>query len=567
MLRVTFEPRHLPVRAWVSLPVREGRIAACSTVQTQACRCIAVARPGLSRNCAAAHVFAFVALVIATIIGCAPMARAQTTGPTVRTTLGTVVGTEGAVRSWKGIPFARPPVGELRWKPPQPAIPWKGARDARRFGNDCMQSPWILSSGQSVSEDCLTLNVWAPRRSGGRRLPVLVFIYGGAYLGGTGGYAFYNGERLAADGAVVVNFHYRVGVFGFLAHPLLTAESPVHASGNYGLLDQIAALKWIRANIAAFGGDPRRVTVFGESAGAVSIACLMASPLAAGLFDGAILQSPVLPTLVTLGEGEAAGTRLGRDLVALRAMNAGELLMYNPDFFAPTPHRIMTASFPAPILDGYSLPVQPRQAFISGPVHAVPTIVGVMADEGRNVVSDEMPVTLASYREWLEVTFGSRAAEFARLYPASDDQTARQALALASGQGAFDESARTIARGVAAHQRRTYSYLFSRSLQGLPPAATHSEDLWYVFGTLDQPGFTRRPAANQDDWALSARIRAAWIRFARTGDPNGAGLPSWPAYDGTDPYLEFGDVIRPGVGRHTQELDAFTRFLADPRAP
>ena len=480
----------------------------------------------------------------------------------VRTALGAVAGVDGAIQYWKGIPYAAPPVGALRWRPPQPAKPWVGVRDATQFGNDCMQSPWIVTSGRPVSEDCLTVNVWAAKNRGAIARPVLVFIYGGALLGGTSAYAIYDGSRLAADGAVVVSLNYRVGIFGFLAHPLLTAESPVHASGNYGLLDQIAALQWVKRNIRAFGGDPRRVTVFGESAGAVSIAMLMTSPLARGLFDRAILESPVVPVLPTLGAAEAAGARVGPDLTVLRATSAEDLLKSNGRFYPASPGSLLTAFFPAPNLDGHTLILQPRSAFATGRVLPVPTIVGVNEEEGRNFVPADAPITLASYRAWVEGRFGARAAQVEALYPANDDTTARQALALVSGEGTFDEAARLVARGSALVQRKTYLYRFTRTPRGAPPAATHSEELAYVFGNLAEH-FTTRPEPDEADRALSAAVRAAWVRFAATGDPNGVGLPTWPAYDArVDPYLEWGTTIRVASRRRTQQLDAIAEHFA-----
>ncbi|HYL69856.1 MAG TPA: carboxylesterase family protein, partial [Candidatus Dormibacteraeota bacterium] len=228
-------------------------------------------------------------------------------GAVVRTSAGSIVGTEGAVRVFRGIPYAMPPLGVLRWRAPQPVKPWTGLRDASHFSDDCMQVPYVIPTGQQAGEDCLTLSVWTPEHTGGANRPVLVYLYGGGFIGGSVAYPLYDGTKLAAHGVVVVSVSYRVGILGFLAHPMLTAESPHHASGNYGLLDQIEALRWVKGNIAAFGGDPARVTVFGESAGAVSIAILMASPLARDLFARAALFSPAVMPLATLPAAQAAG--------------------------------------------------------------------------------------------------------------------------------------------------------------------------------------------------------------------------------------------------------------------
>ena len=231
-------------------------------------------------------------------------AAAPGTTAVVVTTAGQVAGTNGEIQNFKGIPYAAPPVGPLRWRPPQPPVPWAGVRDATRFGDDCMQRPYVISTGQKASEDCLTVSVWTPAHARGVRRPVMVFMYGGGFIGGSCAYPLYDGAMLAAEGVVVVCLNYRVGIFGFLAHPMLSAESPHRSSGNYGLLDQIAALQWVRDNIAAFGGDPQRVTVFGESAGAVSIAILLTSPLATGLFGQAILHSPAVLPLASRADAE-----------------------------------------------------------------------------------------------------------------------------------------------------------------------------------------------------------------------------------------------------------------------
>jgi carboxylesterase type B len=501
------------------------------------------------------------ALVMATLWS-APADAAPTSPPIVQTTAGAVAGIGGDIIAFKGIPYAAPPVGPLRWRPPQPPVHWTGVRDAQHFGNDCMQTPYVISTGQQTSEDCLTVNVWTQAHGRPRR-PVLVFIYGGAFIGGSGAYPLYDGAQLASAGVVLVSLNYRVGIFGFLAHPALSVESPHHASGNYGLLDQIAALEWVKANIAAFGGDPARVTVFGESAGAFSIAALMSSPLAPGLFTGAILQSPGVPPLAALAAAEHSGAALGSDLAALRALSAEQLLARNGDFFPHSGRALMTFEFPAPIVDGYVLTTQPREAFAKGKVLNVPTLVGTNADEGRMFLGDEFPVSVASYRAWIAEKFGPLAGEVLRLNPAATDAAARAAMAAVIGDGTFGEGARAIARGAAQHQPRTYSYLFTRSFQGRGPPPTHSEELPYVFGSLDRPNFVKHLPPDEADARLSRSVMRAWARFAATGDPNGAGLPRWQQYDPvTDPYLELGSVLRVGRAHRRAELDAIERYYA-----
>jgi len=447
----------------------------------------------------------------------------------VHTTAGPVSGAEigGGIVAFKGIPYAAPPVGRLRWRPPQPPAPWSRTRDASHFGDDCMQTPYVIPTGQKTSEDCLTVSLWTTQNYRKTPRPVMVFIYGGAFIGGSAAYPLYDGAKLAREGVVVVGFNYRVGIFGFLAHPQLSAESSQHVSGNYGLLDQIAALQWVKANIAAFGGDPGRITVFGESAGAVSIAVLMTSPLTKDLFQQAIIQSPTLPPLATRADAEKAGSAVGPQIAALRQLSAAELLTHNDSFFPRSnEHGVRLTAFPAPIVDGYVLPEQPRAVFEKGTLNAVPLIVGVNADEGR-MFSGE----------------GATAATSA-----------------AVGDATFVESARWIARGASQHQPKTYAYVFTRSVNGGPLPPTHSEELPFTFGSLEQPSFIKHPAPAADDLRLSGLMMRTWARFAATGDPNGPGLPKWPTYERTtDPYLEFGTVIRAAAAFRKAQLDAIDR--------
>jgi len=488
-----------------------------------------------------------------------PAAGLTATTPIVVTTAGSVAGTNGEIQAFKGIPYAAPPIGALRWRPPQPTLPWKGVRDATHFRDDCMQTPFVIPTGQKPSEDCLTINVWSASPGRHSHRPVMVFIYGGAFVGGSAAYPLYDATKLAALGVVVVSFNYRVGIFGFLAHPRLSAESSAHASGNYGLLDQIAALKWVKANIAAFGGDPARVTVFGESAGAISIAVLMTSPLARGLFSKAILQSPTLPLLANLAAAEVSGAAIDADLNALRRLPASALLGHNGDFFPRSRRNLFPFAFPTPIVDGYVVSQQPRATFHTGAVRAVPSIVGISADEGRMFTSEQ---TVAGYQAWVREKFGAVADELLVLYPATTDPTATAATAAILGDAAFGESARLIARGISQHQPKTFAYLFTRGVAGRPLPATHSEELSYVFGTLDAPSFIAHPPPDPTDLELSTIMQQTWVRFATSGDPNGTGVPSWPAYDrGTDPYLEFGTVIRPGAAYRRAQLDALAPFV------
>jgi carboxylesterase type B len=464
------------------------------------------------------------AIIAATLALPSPQARAV--DAVVRTRSGLVSGVSvgNGILAFKGIPYAAPPVGALRWRPPSPPASWSGIRDGSHFGDDCMQTPYVIPTGQKASEDCLTISVWTGADYSKARRPVMVFFYGGAFIGGSSAYPLYDGAKLAREGVVVVGFNYRVGIFGFLAHPQLSVESPQHASGNYALLDQIAALKWVKDNIAAFGGDPRYVTAFGESAGAASIAVLMTSPRAKGLFQRAILESAVLPPLATLAAAETAGAAVGTDIAALRRLGPAELLTYNDRFFPRSSKRNANSmAFPAPIVEGYVLPEQPRLVFKEGALNAVPTIVGVNADEGRMFAG-----------------VGSSPEASAAL-----------------GDSLFVEGARWIARGVAQHQAKTFAFVFTRSVNGGPLPPTHSEELPFVFSTLEEPSFIKHPAPDAADLRLSALMMRMWARFATTGDPNGPGLPQWPHYDRkSDAYLELGTNVRAGEAFRKAQIDA-----------
>jgi para-nitrobenzyl esterase len=483
----------------------------------------------------------------------------------VHTAAGSVAGSGagGQILTFKGIPYAAPPIGPLRWRPPQPPHPWSGVRDATHFGADCVQTPYVISTGQKTSEDCLTVSVWTATHYRNARRPVMVFVYGGAFIGGSAAYPLYDGAKLAAEGVVVVGFNYRVGIFGFLAHPQLSAESPHKTSGNYCLLDQIAALEWVKANIAEYGGDPERVTVFGESAGAVSIALLMTSPLAKGLFQQAILQSAVVLPLAELAAAERSGAAVGATIDALRQLSVEQLLAHNGDFFPRATGNVMAMEFPSPIVDGYVLPVQPRGLFQSGTVNAVPTIVGVNADEGRMFSDGGTAVSPAAYQKWIREKFGPLAPDILRVNPAKTDSAAAAATSAIIGDVMFVESARLIARGISQRQPKTFAYLFTRRVGGGSLPATHSEELPFVFASLEQPSFIKHPPPVLADVQLSSAMQRAWTRFAASGDPNGPGSAQWPPYDRvTDPYLEFGTQIRAGRAYRKIQVDAVEPFFS-----
>ena len=463
--------------------------------------------------------------------------------PHIQTDAGVVAGKAlpGGVHAFLGIPFAAPPVGELRWRPPQPLAHWSGVRPAQQFADTCMQNdahsplPWTAPfvDQQPVSEDCLYLNVWtaAPADSPahaldrGRR-PVMVFIFGGAFEVGSGAVPVYNGAALARQGVVLVNFNYRVGALGFLAYPGLTAESPHHSSGNYGLLDQIAALRWVQRNIAAFGGDPANVTIFGQSAGAMSVADLMRSPLARGLFVRGIAESG--PGLLT-GRPRAGGTEA--TLAAREQQGVKFAASKHADSLAALralPATALIASGFSPFSDGWVLP--DTSTTLAAP--EVPLLVGMVADDiGVGNYFGARPLTLATYDAAAQRQYGARASEFLKLYPVS--AAGGDASAAAMQKSAARDRARVRIDLWAAAQRQLspaiYTYYFDRATpwpEHPEFGAFHTSEVPYVFGTL---ALADHPYTAVDQ-RVSARVSSYWINFATRGNPNGAGLPAWPAY-------------------------------------
>jgi para-nitrobenzyl esterase len=489
---------------------------------------------------------------------CAAACFAAISDP-VHTAGGLVSGAPGAdpaVHVYKGIPYAAPPLGTLRWKAPQPAAAWKGVRTATEFSAPCMQEPYAQTSIYytplpSVSEDCLYLNVWTAAGSPSDKRPVMVWIHGGAYTRGSGATPTYDGENLARKGAVVVTINYRLGIFGFLAHPELTKESDVKSSGNYGLLDMVAALEWVKKNIAAFGGDPSRVTIFGESAGSSAVNFLMASPLAKGLFQRVIGESGAnFGRRSVLADAEKAGARLGT-LAELRAKPAADLL------------KLDAAA--RPTVDGWFLPREVSAIFADGKQSDVPVIAGYNADEMRTLSPLPDSANMKSYLDLVHSRYGKFADEMLKLYPAGSDAEAADSYYAAARDQGMGWQMRTWAR----MQRKSgtapaYLYYFSR----IPPGPTaqkyrayHAAEIQYVFGNL-RPN---RPWTDADR-KLSEMMSSYWVNFAATGDPNGKGLPKWPVYDArADVSMEFGDDVAAKAGINQQGIDLFDRFYAAAR--
>ena len=505
----------------------------------------------------------------------APPAQAQP--PIVATRSGEVSGLDvDGVATFKGIPFAAPPVGPLRWRPPQPAARWKGVRKAEAFGSPCMQGP---GPGPPidlthVSEDCLTLNVWSPPHKPGERLPVMVIIPGGGFVLGASSYPGWDAAAISRRGIVVASFDYRLGVFGFLAHPALSKEDPSGTSGAYGLLDQIAALKWVKANIAAFGGDPAKVTIMGSSAGGSSVLYLMASPLAKGLFRAGISESAANiwnPPLQHLREpafgkisAEAEGLAVGADISALRALPATALLARAPAGF-PIMADDRHIDF-WPIVDGHVLPDDPARLFAAGKIARVPLLIGSNADEGTVFTLDYPIRTAAAWRDYVTRSYPVGADTILAQYPAATDDQVHGAATRWITDWTFAGNARAVARAMSARKQSAYLYEFTRvnpKIMPLPGAGSfHSMETAYVFGNLR--GLRGRPNPyDATDRALSEAMTAAWVRFVQTGDPNGAGLPAWPPYEPAGSLrMDFGD--RPVVRgeRNAAALDAFDKALA-----
>lgn len=486
----------------------------------------------------------------------------------VRTEGGLVQGVaETGLTIYKGIPFAAPPVGDLRWRPPQPAATWDGVRVADRFGPD----PYQGDGKGNVSEDCLYLNIWTPATSADERLPVLVWIYGGGFSFGSNSTPVHNGEHLARKGVVLVTINYRVGPLGFLAHPELSAESPHRASGNYGLLDQIAGLKWVQRNIAAFGGDPDRVTIFGESAGGIAVSMLCASPEARGLFHGAISQSggsfgPTRPTtypgenMRTLAQAEASGVayaaKAGVDsIAALRQLPPDKL---------PAGWGSGAAW---PIVDGWVIPDDQYRLYESGNYNDVPILVGYNSDEGLSFAREKTP---DEYAANVRTRYGPHADALLKAYPAGEDsvpKTARDLMRDAAFGWHTWSWARLQAR---TGSSRVFYYYFNQHPErpadspeadhGMP----HGVDVPYVFQTLDHANTPVTP----EDRAMSEIVATYWTNFAKRGDPNGPAVPAWPEFtEGAPKVMHFHNGASVGGVPSADALEVLDRYFAWRRTP
>ena len=461
--------------------------------------------------------------------------------------------TDGGLRIFKGIPYAQPPVGSLRWKAPVPMPHWSGVRTATEFGPECVQLKSTLSNiyagnPQPLSEDCLTLNIWAPVNA--HNAPVFFWIYGGAFWGGSSRDPLYDGARLAQRGVVVVTINYRLGVLGWLAHPELSAETPLNISGNYGLLDQIAALNWVKQNIGAFGGNPSNVTIAGESAGGLSVAYLMASPEARGLFAKAIAQSAYLvstPELKQSSHGapsaEESGTKLA---TALHAQNIAALRAMDPQ--ALTAAAAAAGFAPFGNIDGHLLTGQLVDVFDKGEQAPVPVLAGFNAGEIRSlrILAPPPPASAADYEKSIRANYGDLADEFLKLYPSSNMQesiwaTTRDAL--------YGWTAERLARKQTALGRPSFLYFFDHGYPAEDSAgyhAFHGSELPFVFGTVDKtpPLWPKIPATPVEAKFSDAMIDY-WTSFARTGQPQAPDEPTWQPFGSAEVYMDFTDAPHP----------------------
>ncbi|HEY1465028.1 MAG TPA: carboxylesterase/lipase family protein [Terriglobales bacterium] len=461
--------------------------------------------------------------------------------PVVKTASGKMAGKQdGAVRTFLGIPYAAPPVGGLRWKAPQPVAKWRGVRKATEFGARCMQGPIypdMIFRDSGSSEDCLYLNVWTPSKNAKEKLPVMVWIYGGGYIAGATSEPRQDGTNLAKNqNVVVVSMNYRLGVFGFFVHPELAKESGHNSAGNYGLLDQNAALHWVQDNIAAFGGDPGNVTIFGESAGSFSVSAQMASPLSKGLMEKAIGESggAFSKTGLTF---ELMASREEKDPKTLGAAVGAQTLA---EFRAVPAQKLLDATMKqnggfgfGPDVDGYFLPQSPEEIFAAGKQNDIPLLAGWNHDEGSFMIEAAKP-TAETYKTLVQKQFGDNTNEILRLYPGENDaQALRSAGDLAGDQFIAWSTWRWISAQANTGKQPIYRYRFDLGPTNESTGkrvAFHSSEIEYVFGQLDS-----RPHVTwtSDDRQLSAEMQKYWANFARSGDPNADGLPRWPVYTST----------------------------------
>ena len=486
---------------------------------------------------------------------CAARADAQSTPPQAKVEAGAVAGAvEDGVVAYKGIPFAAPPVGPLRWRPPQPAVAWSGVRPSTQYGHDCMQLPFPSDAaplGVEPAEDCLVLNVWRPADAK-TKLPVMVWLYGGGFVNGGSSPAVYSGAKFAKQGVIMVSPNYRVGRFGFFGFPALTAEHADEPKGNYGYMDQIAALQWVKRTIAAFGGDPNNVTVFGESAGGGSVHMLLTSPLARGLFQKAIIESgggrstlmgdrmlgqakPGLPSLEEIGVNFAHQNGIeGTDAAALAKLRGLSAQAVTNGLNMASMSTPGAPTYGGPILDGKIVVADPDAVYKAGQQAKVPVMIGAN--------SADIGFSAARTIDDLFTPFGARKAQAMQAYGASAASDPRAVGSAVAMDKMMVEPARFVAATFAAQGLPAYEYRFSYVADSMAgqwkTGAPHATEIPYVFDTVDAK---YGAALTAKDERIARAANTYWVNFAKTGDPNGAGLPHWSRYSAAeDRVMNFG---------------------------
>ncbi|MBK7131362.1 MAG: carboxylesterase family protein [Bacteroidales bacterium] len=477
-----------------------------------------------------------IALTVAAIMtGCSTLSPDQ-----VKVEQGIVQGTiEDSLRVFKGIPFAAPPVGDLRWKAPQPAPKWDGIKITTEYAPAAFQGG---NPPSGKSEDCLYLNIWTPAKSGKEKVPVLVWIYGGGFSFGSTSDPVHNGEHLARKGVVLVSIAYRVGQLGFLAHPELSSENPNKVSGNYGLMDMIAGLEWIQKNIAVFGGDPERVTIFGESAGGIAVSMLCASPLAKGLFHGAISQSggSFGPTRLTTYPGENMKTLQQAEQAGIEyAQKVGVATI--ADLRKIEPDKLpmgMGMGGAWPIVDGVVIPDDQYLLYEAGKYNDIPILVGYNSDEGASFSREKTP---EEYFEGVKTRYGKFADDLIKVYPAAETSVPKTARDLAR-DAAFGWQTWIWARLQSKTGKSKVFYYYFDQHPDYPKdsprygfGSPHGQDVAYVFMQLDKS----KPETTQSDFEISEAMGTYWTNFAKYGDPNGKGVPMWPAFSDANPEVMY----------------------------
>jgi para-nitrobenzyl esterase len=460
---------------------------------------------------------------------------------------------EGALNVFKGVAYAQPPVGKLRWRAPQPMARWSDVKDASDFGPACIQPKAAMAGiythdAMPMSEDCLTLNIWAPKSA--RNAPVFFWIYGGAFWGGASRDELYDGARLAAHGVVVVTINYRVGVLGWLAHPQLDAESPLHISGNYGLLDQIAALKWVKKNVAAFGGDPANVTIAGESAGGLSVVYLMASPEARGLFSKAIAESAYMVSMPELRQrkfglpaAEEAGVQLS---AALHASNMAMLRAVSAESLTQVAAALHF--MPLGTVDGHVLTAQLVDVFDHGEQAQVPLLAGFNSGEVRSlkILAPPTPARTSDYEKTIRANYGDLADAFLKLYPSSNMP---ESILATTRDALYGWTAERLVRSQTARGLPAYLYFFDHGYPAADAAGLHgfhASELPFVFGTFDKtpPMWPKVPDTDKER-KLSDAIIGYWTSFAKSGAPTAADAPAWAPFGSNESYMAIADTLHP----------------------